>query len=92
MPGSHDMLTLSGAPHKVRICLWKMYEGRNVGVRDGQREFSFFLSRQNFAQFGHVIFVSSEKREKQKRNFFSRVKYKKSLLTIFAFILLSVQT
>ncbi len=40
LPGSNDMIALSVAPHKVRICLWQMYEGRNVGVRDGQGESS----------------------------------------------------
>jgi hypothetical protein len=43
MPHSNDTITMSIAPHKVRICLWQMYEGRNVGVRDGQGEFSFVL-------------------------------------------------
>jgi hypothetical protein len=44
-----------------------MYKGRNVGVRDGQGEFPWFMSWQNFAQFGRVIFVSCEKREKEKK-------------------------
>jgi hypothetical protein len=43
LPGSNDMIALSVAPLKVRICLWQMYEGRNVGVRDRQGEFSWFM-------------------------------------------------
>jgi hypothetical protein len=38
-------------------------------------------------------YLSHVKREKKKKgNFFFGVKYKRSMLTIFAFILLSVQT